>query len=148
MTEEQDLYPYLIILVLFLCGSAFYSASETALSTVNRIRLKNLARSGNEDAAGILNLIDHFDEVLSTILVGNNLVNIGTASIATLLCIELLGDTNSVSIATTVTTIVILIVGEITPKSLAKEYPESFMFASYRLLWWNTRLFMPLNFLF
>ena len=148
MTEEQDLYPYLIILVLFLCGSAFYSASETALSTVNRIRLKNLARSGNEDAAGILNLIDHFDEVLSTILVGNNLVNIGTASIATLLCIELLGDTNSVSIATTVTTIVILIVGEITPKSLAKEYPESFLFASYRLLWWNTRLFMPLNFLF
>jgi Mg2+/Co2+ transporter CorB len=87
MTDDTELYKYLIILVLFLCGSAFYSASETALSTVNKIRIKNLARNGNQDAVGILKLIDHFDEVLSTILVGNNIVNIGTASIATLLCI-------------------------------------------------------------
>lgn len=148
MTDDTELYKYLIILVLFLCGSAFYSASETALSTVNKIRIKNLARNGNQDAAGILKLIDHFDEVLSTILVGNNIVNIGTASIATLLCITLIGDRNSVSIATTVTTIVILVVGEISPKSLAKEFPESFLLATHKLLWWNTWLFMPLNWLF
>ena len=85
MIVENELYRYLVILFIFLCGSAFYSASETALSTVNKIRIKHLARNGNKDAAGILQLLDHFDEVLSTILVGNNIVNIGTASIATLL---------------------------------------------------------------
>ncbi|HBX74715.1 MAG TPA: HlyC/CorC family transporter [Acidaminococcaceae bacterium] len=148
MVDENELYQYLIILFIFLCGSAFYSASETALSTVNKIRIKNLARNGDRNAAGILKLVEHFDEVLSTILVGNNLVNIGTASIATLLCIKLVGDENSVSVATAVTTIVILIVGEISPKSLAKEYPEAFLLSFHKLLWWNTRLFTPLNLFF
>ena len=148
MFYGNELYHYLALLFLFLCGSAFYSASETALSTVNRIRIKNLARNGDKNATGILKLLDHFDEVLSTILVGNNIVNIGTASIATLLCIKLVGDENSVSIATAVTTIVILIAGEISPKSLAKEYPEKFLLTFHKLLWWNTRLFTPLNFLF
>ena len=64
MIVENELYRYLVILVIFLCGSAFYSASETALSTVNKIRIKHLARNGNKDAAGILQLLDHFDEVL------------------------------------------------------------------------------------
>ncbi|MBO5993179.1 MAG: HlyC/CorC family transporter [Acidaminococcaceae bacterium] len=148
MFYENELYRYLAVLVFFLCCSAFYSASETALSTVNRIRIKNLARNGDKNAEGILKLLEHFDEVLSTILVGNNIVNIATASIATLLCIKLLGDDNSVSIATTVTTIVILIFGEISPKSLAKEYSEDFLLTFHKLLWWNTRLFTPLNFLF
>ncbi|MBR1589940.1 MAG: HlyC/CorC family transporter [Acidaminococcaceae bacterium] len=148
MADENELYRYLIILVIFLCGSAFYSASETALSTVNKIRLKNMARTGNEDAAGILKLLEHFDEVLSTILVGNNIVNIGTASIATMLCIRLMGNGNSVTIATAVTTVVILIVGEISPKSLAKEYAEPFLLSIHKLLWWNTKLFTPLNFIF
>ena len=110
MIVENELYRYLVILVIFLCGSAFYSASETALSTVNKIRIKHLARNGNKDAAGILRLLDHFDEVLSTILVGNNIVNIGTASIATLLCIKLIGDEGSLSLATAITTFVILVV--------------------------------------
>ena len=148
MIVENELYRYLVILVIFLCGSAFYSASETALSTVNKIRIKHLARNGNKDAAGILQLLDHFDEVLSTILVGNNIVNIGTASIATLLCIKLIGDEGSVSIATAITTVVILVVGEISPKSLAKEYSEPFLLAVHKLLWWNTRLFSPLNYVF
>lgn len=148
MIDENELYQYLVILVIFLIGSAFYSASETALSTVNKIRLKNLARNGNKDAAGILKLLDRFDEVLSTILVGNNIVNIGTASIATLLCIKLVGDDNSVSIATLISTTVILIVGEISPKSLAKEYAEPFLLSIHKLLWWNTKLFTPLNFIF
>ncbi|MBQ9634977.1 MAG: HlyC/CorC family transporter [Acidaminococcaceae bacterium] len=148
MADENELYRYLIILVIFLCGSAFYSASETALSTVNKIRLKNMARTGNADAAGILKLLEQFDEVLSTILVGNNIVNIGTASIATMLCIRLMGNGNSVTIATAVTTVVILIVGEISPKSLAKEYAEPFLLSIHKLLWWNTKLFTPLNFIF
>ena len=145
MAVENELYPYLVILFVLLCGSAFYSASETALSTVNKIRIKHLARNGNKPAAGILKLLEHFDEVLSTILVGNNIVNTGTASIATLLCIKLIGDESGVSIATAIATVVILIVGEISPKSLAKEYPEQFLLAAYRLLWWNTKLFTPLN---
>ncbi len=148
MLEEYDFYSYLVILIIFLCASAFYSASETALSSVNEIRIKNLARNGNKDAVGILNLLDHFDEVLSTILVGNNIVNIGTASIATLICIHLVGNKNSISIATTVTTVVILIFGEISPKSLAKENPERFLLSTHNLLWWNTWLFTPFNYLF
>lgn len=148
MIVENELHHYLAILFIFLCGSAFYSAAETALSTVNRIRIKHLARNGNKNAEGILRLLDHFDEVLSTILVGNNIVNIGTASIATLLCIKLIGDEGSVSIATAISTVVILVVGEISPKSLAKEHAESFLLAVHKLLWWNTRLFTPLNYIF
>ncbi len=148
MIVEDEMYQYLVILFVLLLGSAFYSASETALSTVNKIRVKHLARNGNKDAEGILKLLDHFDEVLSTILVGNNIVNIGTASIATLLCIKLIGDQGSVSVATAVTTVVILVFGEISPKSLAKEFAEPFLFTFYKLLWWNTRLFTPLNYVF
>jgi CBS domain containing-hemolysin-like protein len=148
MIVENELYEYVVILIIFLCGSAFYSASETALSTVSKIRMKHLARNGDKDAAGILKLLDHFDEVLSTILVGNNIVNIGTASIATLLCIKLIGDEGSVSIATAITTVVVLVVGEISPKSLAKEYSEPFLLSVHKLLWWNTWLFAPLNFVF
>ena len=84
MAVDNELHEYLIVLIFFLCCSAFYSASETALSCVNKIRMKHLARNGNKQAAGVLKLLEHFDEVLSTILVGNNIVNIGTASIATL----------------------------------------------------------------
>ena len=80
MIVENELYRYLVILVIFLCGSAFYSASETALSTVNKIRIKHLARNGNKDAAGILRLLDHFDEVLSTVLEGRHTVKISRAS--------------------------------------------------------------------
>ena len=148
MFFENELYHYLIILFIFLCASAFYSASETALSCVNKIRMKHLARNGNKQAAGVLKLLDHFDEVLSTILVGNNIVNIGTASIATLLCIRLVGDEGGVSMATAITTVVILVVGEISPKNLAKEYSEPFLLTAHKLLWWNTLLFTPLNYIF
>ena len=148
MAVENELYPYLVILFILLCGSAFYSASETALSTVNKIRIKHLARNGNKRAAGILKLLENFDEVLSTILVGNNIVNIATASIATLLCIKLFGDEGSVSIATAITTVVVIVFGEISPKSLAKEYSEPFLLAVHKLLWWNTMLFTPLNYIF
>ena len=148
MAVENELYPYLAVLFIFLCGSAFYSASETALSTVNKIRVKHLARNGDKKAEGTLKLLEHFDEVLSTILVGNNIVNIATASIATLLCIKLFGDEGSVSIATAITTVVVIIFGEISPKSLAKEYSEPFLLAVHKLLWCNTRLFTPLNYFF
>jgi len=148
MAVDNELYQYLAVLIIFLCASAFYSASETALSTVNKIRIKHLARNGNKQAAGIIKLLDHFDEVLSTILVGNNIVNMGTASIATLLCIRLIGDEGSVTIATAISTVVIVVFGEISPKSLAKEYSEPFLLAVHKLLWWNTRLFTPLNYFF
>ena len=148
MAVDNELHEYLIVLIFFLSCSAFYSASETALSTVNKIRMKHLARNGNKDAAGILKLLDHFDEVLSTILVGNNIVNIGTASIATLLCIKMVGDEGGVTVATAITTIVILVVGEISPKNLAKEYSEQLLLSTHKLLWWNTLLFTPINYIF
>ena len=92
-----------------------------------------MARSGDKRAQGVLQLLAEFDAVLSTILVGNNIVNIAAASIGTVVFIQLMGD-GGVTVATIVTTLMILIFGEISPKSLAKEYPESWLLAVYPLL--------------
>lgn len=145
--ESSNLSVYIILLAVLICCSAFYSASETSLTSVNKIRLKNMARSGDKRAQGVLQLLAEFDAVLSTILVGNNIVNIAAASIATVVFIQLMDD-GGVTVATIVTTLVILIFGEISPKSLAKEYPESWLLAVYPLLLWNTKLFTPINFFF
>lgn len=145
--ENSGLYMYLTILLFLICGSAFYSASETALTSVNKIRLKNMARSGDPRAKGVLKLLEQFDPVLSTILVGNNIVNIAAASIATVIFIQIMGE-KGVTAATIVTTLVILIFGEISPKSLSKEHPESWLLSVYAILLWNTKIFTPVNFFF
>lgn len=85
--ESSNLSVYIILLAVLICCSAFYSASETSLTSVNKIRLKNMARSGDKRAQGVLQLLAEFDAVLSTILVGNNIVNIAAASIATVVFI-------------------------------------------------------------
>ncbi|MGN1114039.1 MAG: hemolysin family protein [Oscillospiraceae bacterium] len=114
---------FLIILCLIISG--FCSSTETAFSAVNRIRLKNFAQSGNKNAKKALKIIDNFDKSLTTILVMNNIVNIASSSIATVLFTEKFGS-GSVGIATLVMTVLVLIFGEIIPKSLAKESSESF----------------------
>ena len=120
--EDAILY----ILVVILIGlSAFFSATETAFSSVNRIRLKNYAGEGNKRAVKTLKIAEDFDRALSAILIGNNIVNIASASIGTLIFSNLMGDgPAAVTASTVVMTVVVLIFGEVLPKSLAKENAE------------------------
>lgn len=135
----------LIILVLF---SAFFSATETAYSTCNKIRLRQMANRGNHRAEHVLELCDDYDKLISSILVGNNFVNILGTTIATVLFTQLLGSLNGPSASTAVMTIVILIFGEITPKTLAKEFADEFALASYPLIKAIYVILKPITFLF
>ena len=117
----MTLWVSLVILVAF---SAFFSASETAFSSLNQIRLKSRADDGDSSAARVLAMAEQYDKLLSTILVGNNIVNIAAASIGTILFSRLLGAERGATVSTIVLTIVVLIFGEVTPKSLSKEMPE------------------------
>ena len=117
----MTLWAALVILVGF---SAFFSASETAFSSLNQIRLKSRAEDGDSSAARVLNMAGQYDKLLSTILIGNNIVNIAAASIGTILFTRMLGAERGATVSTIVLTIIVLIFGEVTPKSLAKEMPE------------------------
>lgn len=114
----------IIIIVLMITFSAFFSASETAISSVNRIRLKNMAENGNRGAARALKILGKYDKALTTILIGNNIVNITCSSIATVVCIAVVGEQYGSLVSTIVTTIVVLIFGEVMPKSIAKDHAE------------------------
>ena len=136
------------VMVLLVAASAFFSATETAFSTLNKTRIKTLAEQGNRRAAIALNLADHFDQLISTILIGNNIVNISLATVATMFFVNLFGPSLGATYATIIITIVVLIFGEISPKSIAKDCPESFaLFAApvMRLLVW---ILFPVNRLF
>lgn len=117
-----------VIFVILLAFSAFFSASETALSSANKIRLKTRAEDGDRKAARALELIEGYDKTLSAILVGNNIVNLYSASIATAAAIAMFGEKGS-AIATAITTVLVLIFGEILPKSFAKDHSETFSLA-------------------
>ena len=135
----------LIILVAF---SAFFSASETAFSSLNQIRLKSRAEDGDSAAARVLAMSEKYDKLLSTILIGNNIVNIAAASIGTVLFTRLLDPERGATVSTFVLTIVVLIFGEVTPKSLAKEMPETVATAVSPFLNLLMILFTPLTWLF
>lgn len=135
---ENNIITLIGLLCILILLSAFFSASETSFSAINKIRLKNLAKNGSKRAQVTLDLAGKYDTLLSTILIGNNIVNIATASIATVIFTHYYGSAG-VAISTVFITVVILIVGEISPKSLAKESPEKFaMFATpvLRFLMW------------
>lgn len=138
---------YIIIMVVFLLLSAFFSATETAFLSMNMTRMRTMAENGNRKAKLACGLEERYDKLISTLLIGNNIVNIGLASIGTVVFVHVYGDIGA-TISTAVITVVVLIFGEITPKSLAKDSPERFaMFAApivSALMW----LFTPLNFLF
>ncbi|MFR2965923.1 MAG: CNNM domain-containing protein, partial [Anaerovoracaceae bacterium] len=108
----------IIAMVVLVTFSAYFSATETAFTSLNRIRMKNMAQDGDRRAAEVLELSENYDNLLSTILVGNNIVNIALSSIATVMFIELYPKYGA-TIATAVATVVVLIFGEISPKSLA-----------------------------
>ncbi|MBR3905734.1 MAG: HlyC/CorC family transporter [Clostridia bacterium] len=138
----------ILIMVLLVLLSAFFSATETAFSSLNKTRLKSMSENGNRKAERALRLAENYDELLSTILIGNNIVNIGLASIATIFFVDLLGGGAGPSVSTIVTTVVVLIFGEISPKSMAKESPESFAMAVSGIISALTKVFKPINWLF
>lgn len=106
--------------------SAYFSASETAFSALNRIKIKNLAADGNKKAKRVIYLTDRYDNLLSTILIGNNIVNIAASALATITANIISNSNWAVTIGTAILTVVVLIFGEIIPKSLAKESAEAF----------------------
>ena len=109
----------IIALVFLVACSAFFSASETAFSSLNQIRLKSRAEDGDASAARVLAMAEKYDKLLSTILIGNNIVNIAMASLGTVLFVRSFGDMGA-TLSTVVVTVVVLIFGEISPKSIAK----------------------------
>ena len=141
----MTLWAALVILVGF---SAFFSASETAFSSLNQIRLKSRAEDGDSSAARVLNMAGQYDKLLSTILIGNNIVNIAAASIGTILFTRMLGAERGATVSTIVLTIIVLIFGEVTPKSLAKEMPEKVATAVSPFLVLLMALMTPLTWLF
>lgn len=146
MTSDSSTSVLIIIFCVLFSG--YFSATETAFSSLNRIRVKNLAEKGDKKAKLVLDLLENFDSLLSTILIGNNIVNIACASVATLLFVRLLGEEQGPSVATLVITIVVLIFGEVTPKSIAKENPEKFAMFAAPFLNLLMIILTPFNFLF
>ena len=138
----------LLVIVICVILSAYFSATETAFASLNHIRVKNMAEKGDRRAILVMNLLDRYDSVLSTILVGNNVVNIGATSLATVFFVRMLGEDAGSGIATLVTTLVLLIFGEISPKSMASEFPEQVAMFSAPLLRCFMVVLTPVNFLF
>ena len=137
----------IIIMAVCLMLSAYFSATETAFSSANTTRLRTLAEKGSKNAALALKLLEQYDRLLSTILIGNNIVNIATASIGTVLFVKHYGDAGA-TISTVVVTVVVLIFGEISPKSIAKDCAEKCAMLSAPILQVLIWVLMPLNLLF
>ncbi len=136
------------VLVIILIGmSAYFSASETAFATVNKVRLKNLIADGNKKAQLVYDIASDYDRALSAILIGNNVVNIASASLGTLIFTNLFGA-SGVWISTIAMTIVVLIFGEILPKTFAKENAESFTMATASILNVLIKVLAPLIWVF
>ena len=146
MNSDSILLVFIMAILVLMSG--FFSAAETAFSSANRVRLKNIAGDGNKKAQRAMELIENFDTVLSTILIGNNIVNIACTSIATLVFTGLLGDDVGVTASTVVMTVVVLVFGEVTPKSIAKEKAESFAMAAAPIIKALIIILTPINFLF
>lgn len=138
----------ILIMIICIVLSAFFSATETAFSSSNRIKLLSLADDGDKKAEKVLETVEKYDRFLTTILIGNNVVNILLASLATILFVAKFGDTYGPTLSTVVSTVVVLIFGEITPKSLAKQSPEKFAMAVVPLVRGLMILLTPLTYIF
>ncbi|BCR35999.1 HlyC/CorC family transporter [Mariniplasma anaerobium] len=143
---SQD-YIQISILIGLIILSAFFSSTETAFSSVNKIKLKNMIQNGHKRAKRTLNLADRFEDLIITILIGNNIANILSASIATVFFIRHWGDIG-VTLSTAVMTTLVLVFGEIAPKSLAKKVPEKYALATTPILIMFLFILKPLGFIF
>ena len=144
----------LVIIILCVILSAWFSATETAFNTFNRIRMKGYAEKGNKKAKRALKLADKYDTLISTILVGNNIVNILSATLATLFFVELakrgigFSEDFAPTLSTIVMTVAVLTFGEIIPKTLAKQFPEKFSMFSAPLIHALVFILKPITFIF
>lgn len=136
----------LLIITVLLILSAFFSSSETALTTVSRMRILSLAEEGNSSAVTLLKVIDNKEKMLSAILIGNNIVNISVSSVTTILVTDLFGN-YAVSIATAILTVLVLIFGEITPKTLATINNEKLALRFASVVYWLMYILTPVIFL-
>lgn len=144
---DSDSIGQILFIAMLILMSAYFSASETAFFSMNKIRMKNMASNGSKRAELVLKLAENYDKLLSSILIGNNIVNIASSSIATVLFVKWLGNTG-VSVSTAAMTVIVLIFGEITPKSLAKNMPEQFALFSAPILRVINIILSPLNLIF
>lgn len=140
---------YCVVLFILIALSSFFSASETAVSTANKVRLKLLADDKVKGARKALNIIDKFDKTLSTILIGNNLVNIASGTLG-LLIVKLFVESEDLAslLSTLLITIIVLICGEILPKSFAKANPEAVILKISGIVYFLNIVFTPLSFIF
>ncbi len=143
---EGDGTSLVITLFALICMSSFFSASETAFTCFNKIRIKNLANLGDKKAIEVLKLSGDYDKLLSTILIGNNIVNITSASLATILFTKFF-PSSGVTISTIVMTIAVLIFGEISPKTLAKQHPEKIVLSTVSILKFFVIIITPINYI-
>ena len=138
---------YIIAIVVLVFLSAFFSATETAFTSLSRIRIKNMANEGHKRASLVLKLSENFDYLLTTVLIGNNIVNIAMTAIATVLFVRLYGEYGP-TVSTAVMTVIVLIFGEISPKSIAKEVPEKYALIVAPVIMAVSFVLRPLNFIF
>ena len=144
---ESDLALQITAIIILVICSAYFSATETAFTSVNRIRIKNMAGEGDKRAKLVLKLIEKYDKLLTTILIGNNLVNIAMTAVATVLFIGIYGRYGA-TVATIVITLIVLVFGEISPKSLAKESAEKFALMTAPLINFLVLVLSPVNLIF
>ncbi len=144
---DSSITGQIIALVVLVIFSAYFSATETAFTSLNKIKLKTMAGDGDRKAAKVLELSEKYDKLLTTTLIGNNIVNITMAAIATVMFVSLCNNYGA-TIATVVITCVVLVFGEITPKNIAKEKPEGFAKFSAPILSFFLTIFTPFNFIF
>ena len=137
----------IVAMAILVTLSGMFSATETSFTSVNKIKLKKMEEEGNKKATKALGLLEDYDKLLTTILVGNNLVNIMSSSLCTFIFTEAFG-TKGVAMATVFMLVVILAIGEITPKSLAKSSPEKFTLFFTPFISFVGKLFTPITLIF
>ncbi|MDD6920600.1 MAG: hemolysin family protein [Eubacteriales bacterium] len=137
----------ILLIIILVILSAYFSATETAFTSLNKIKVKNKANNGDKSAKRVIKIMGKYDQLLTTILVGNNIVNIAMTAVATVLFINLYGAMGA-TISTVVMTIVVLIFGEISPKIMAKEVPEKYAAFSAPLIRVLMVILKPINFIF
>ena len=136
----------LIVILILIVLSAFFSSAETAMTTVNHVRMKALADDGNKSAATVLKILEHYSKMLSTILIGNNIVNLSASSLTTTLAAKVFGS-YAIGIATGLLTLIILLFGEIVPKNTAKLYSDKISLLYAEVILFLMKLFTPIVFI-
>lgn len=139
---------YIVIITMLLICSAYFSATETAFSSLNKTKIKTLAEKGDKKAKRTVELSDKYDKLISTILIGNNIVNIAASSLGTVMFIKILGGEAGPTVSTVVITVAVLVFGEISPKSIAKDCPERFAVFSAPIITVLIWILTPLNMIF